>query len=572
MEFTARPLLMGTHGMVTSTHYLASEAGLQVLRRGGNAVDAGATIWFCQTVLEPHLAGLAGEASILLYWADEDEVIAVNGQGPAPRAATIEWFRGEGYELIPGDGFLPAVVPGALDAWILLLKEYGTLTLEEVVRPSIELALEGFPVYLGLSRAIERCMERFRAEWPTSAEVYLQGGRPPPVASILRNPPLAQTLKRLAEEEGRGRRRGRRAGLEAARDHFYRGPIAKAIVDFMSSFKCRDSYGKEHHGLISLEDFEGFSARLERPVSTSYRGYLVHKCGPWSQGPVFLQQLNILEGFDLKGMGHNSAAYLHTLIEAAKLAFADRERYYADPDFVEVPLETLLSKGYAEGRRRLIDPERASNEAGPGEVSTRGEEDGPERGTVHLDVIDGSGNVLSATPSGGWITSSPLVPGLGFPMGTRGQMFHLDPGHVERLEPGKRPSTTLTPTLVTLDGAPYMAFGTPGGDQQDQWTLQLFLNHMEFGMDIQRAIEMPTVHTTHFPSSFWPHEAHPGTVHVEPGIPQEAMEGLERRGHRIVLDQPWSHGRCLAVAIDHETGLLMGGASPRGGTAYAMGW
>jgi gamma-glutamyltranspeptidase/glutathione hydrolase len=572
-EFTTRPLLMGTHGMVTSTHYLATEAGLQILRRGGNVVDAGAAIWFCQTVLEPHLAGPAGEASILLYWADDDEVLAVNGQGPAPRAATIEWFRGEGYELIPGDGFLPAVVPGAFDAWLLLLMDFGTLSLEEVLKPALEMAGGGFPVYPGLSRAIQRCEERFRAEWPTSAEVYLPDGGPPEVGSILRNPPLAQTLRRLIEVERSERMRGRISGLEAVRDYFYRGPIAEAIVEFMRSFKCRDSTGREHHGLIALEDFERFSARIERPVSTSYRGYTVHKCGPWSQGPVFLQQLNILEGFDLKAMGHNSADYLHTLIEAAKLAYADRERYYADPEYVEVPLETLLSKDYAEKRRRLIDPERASLELRPGEASTSTHEGGRmEMGTVHLDVVDGFGNMISATPSGGWITSSPLIPGLGFPMGTRGQMFHLDPGHVERLEPGKRPSTTLSPSLVTKDGLLYMAFGTPGGDQQDQWTLQLFLNHADFGMNIQRAIDMPTVHTTHFPASFWPHDAHPGVVHVEPGIPEDSIEGLRKRGHTIVLDPPWSHGRCLAVAIDRDTGLMMGGASPRAGTPYAMGW
>lgn len=572
-EFTTRPLIMGTHGVVASTHYLASEVGLQILRRGGNMIDAGAAIWFCQTVLEPHLAGPAGEASILIYWADGDEVLAVNGQGPAPKAATIDWFRKEGYELIPGDGFLPAVVPGALDAWILLMKEFGTLSLEEVVKPAVEMAEEGFPVYLGLSRAISRCEERFKTEWPTSAEIYLPNGKTPEVGTILRNPPLAHTLKGLIEAERRGRRRGRVAGLEAARDYFYRGHVAKTIVDFMSSFKCRDSYGKEHYGLMTLEDFEGFSARLERPVSTTYRGYTVYKCGPWSQGPVFLQQLNILEGFDLEAMGHNSAQYLHTLVEAAKLAFADREKYYADPDYVEVPLDVLLSKDYAEERRRLIDPERASLDVRPGDTSTFTHgKSGIESDTVQLDIIDSWGNMISATPSGGWITSSPLIPGLGFPMGTRGQMFHLNPDHVERLEPGKRPSTTLSPSLVKRDGAPYMAFGTPGGDQQDQWTLQLFLNHVDFGMNLQKAIDMPTVHTTHFPASFWPHDAHPGVVHIEPGISEEAIEGLKRRGHIIVIDQPWSHGRCLAVAIDQKTGLKLGGASPRVGTPYAIGW
>ncbi|MFQ6052918.1 MAG: gamma-glutamyltransferase family protein [Candidatus Bathyarchaeia archaeon] len=577
MEFTTRPVVMGTHGMVTSTHYLASEAGHQALKRGGNVVDAGATMWFCLTVLKPHLAGVAGEAPILLYLADEGKVLAVNGQGPAPRAATIEWFSEHGYPLIPEDGFLPAVVPGAFDAWLTLLEEHGTFSLGDVMGPAIRLAGEGFPVYPALRRALDRNAERFKAEWPASSETYLPGGEVPEVGSIIRNPSWARTFQKVSEVEARERRWGRSAGFDAARDYFYRGPIAEAIIDYMRTFKCRDVYGQEHHGLLSFDDLAGYRARIEEPVTVSYRGYEVYKCGPWTQGPVLLQQLNLLEGFDLAAMGHNTVEYLHTWVECAKLAFADREQYYADPDYVDVPLGRLLSKSYAEGRRRLVDPEAASMELRPGGVPPikLEEKGGPgvqEGDTVHLEAVDGTGNMLSSTPSGAWIRTSPVIPGLGFCMGTRAQMLHLDPNHVERLEPGKRPSTTLTPSLVMRSGAPYMVFGTPGGDGQDQWSLQFFLNHVDFGMDIQLALDMPTVHTRHFPSSFWPHDAHPGVVHVEPRIPEGVREGLRRKGHKIVVDRPWSHGRCLAIRYDPETGVIFGGASPRTGDPYAIGW
>jgi gamma-glutamyltranspeptidase/glutathione hydrolase len=576
-EFTTRPTLMGTHGMVSSTHYLSTQAGLQALRRGGNAVDAGATMWFCHTVLEPHLAGVAGEVPILLWWADEGRVLAVNGQGPAPRAATIGWFREHGYELIPEDGFLPAVVPGAFDAWLTLLDDYGTFSLGDVMGPAIEMAGNGFPAYGHLVTAIASSEKRFKSEWPTTAEVYLPNGQAPGVGSMLRNPDWARTFKEVAEVEGRERRHGRSAGLEAARDHFYRGPIAKAIVSFMGAFKCRDVYGQEHNGLMTLDDLSSYRARIEEPVTVNYRGLDIHKCGPWTQGPVMLQQLNLLEGFNLSAMGHNSEGYLHTLVECAKLAFADREQYYADPDFVDVPLKRLLSKEYATERRRLVDPDRASMELKPGNMppirlSEYGKVVRPEGDTVHLEAVDGMGNMLSATPSGAWIRTSPLIPGLGFPMGTRAQMLHLDPNHVERLEPGRKPSTTLSPSLVTRDGTPYMVFGTPGGDQQDQWTLQFLLNHVDFGMDVQRALDAPTVHTTHFPASFWPHDAHPGVVHVESRMLYGVVEGLRRRGHEIVVDPPWSHGRCLAIRFDPQTGVMFGGASPRTGTPYAMGW
>jgi len=575
MSFTTRPVVMGANGVVTSTHYLASVAGLKALQDGGNVVDAGATMWFCLTLLKPHLVGPAGEVPILLYWADEEKVVAVNGQGPAPMNATIDWFLEQGYPMIPEDGFTPAVVPGAFDAWLMTLEEYGTFTLGRVMEPALRIARDGFPVYPTLKAFLERGRDRFMSEWPASAETYLPGGRVPEIGQLLRNPGWYNTFKEVAETESRAGSKS--AGIDAARKHFYDGPIARAIVEFTQSFGCRDVYGKENHGLITLEDFQRYHARFEEPVTVNYRGIDVYKCGPWCQGPVFLQQLNLLEGYDLRDMGHNTVEYLHTWIECAKLAFADREQYYADPDYVVVPLGMLLSKEYAEKRRKLVDLDKASMLLRPGgvepiELEERSERSGFEGDTVHLDAVDRDGNMLAATPSGGWIRASPLVPGLGFPLGTRGQFFHLDPGHVECLEPGKKPSTTLTPSLALKDGRQYMAFGTPGGDRQDQWTLQFFLNHVEFGMNVQEALDAPTVHTNHFPGSFWPHTVKPGEVAVEPRIPGDVVKGLEEKGHRIAMSSPWSHGRCLAIRICPDTGVMYGGASPRTGEPYALGW
>ena len=596
MDFTTRPVLMGTNGMVTSTHYLASQAGFHCLKRGGNAADAGATMWFCLTIVEPHLVGVAGESPILIYSADEEKVIAVNGQGPAPKVATINWFKENDYDLIPPDGFLPAVVPSAFDAWIRALDRFGTMTLEEVLEPAVELAAKGFLIYPELRRSLVEpnqevgytvngskaksrplsVAERFLKEWHSSAEIFLVDGQVPQVGQVICNPEWARTFKEVIKVEREARQNGREAGLQAARDYFYSGHIAQTIINFMQAFKCRDIYGKEHHGLLSLEDFASYSGRFEEPVTVDYRGYNVFKCGPWTQGPVLLQQLNLLEGFDLQRMGHNSVEYIHTVIECAKLAFADREQYYADPDYVKVPLDRLLSKEYAESRRLLVDPDHASMELRPGGVSPskpKPESSRQSEGdTVHLEAVDRFGTMISATPSGAWVSTSPIIPGLGFCMNTRAQMFHLDPGHVERLEPGKKPSTTLSPSLVMKEEEHYLAFGTPGADQQDQWTLQFFLNHIDFDMDVQLALDKPTVHSTHFPGSFWPHAAHPGVMHAETGISEEVILGLEKKGHKVVMDAPWSHGRCLAIRYDAETGAMFGGASPRGMKAYAIGW
>jgi gamma-glutamyltranspeptidase/glutathione hydrolase len=409
-------------------------------------------------------------------------------------------------------------------------------------------------------------------EWPTTARVYLPNGRPPEIGQRLVQRDLAKTLRRLSQSEKRAGG-NRQEGLAAAREYFYSGPIAKQIVKFTSETRVRDATGTSHTGLIGIQDFSEFRTILERPVSIEYRGLRVHKCGPWSQGPVFLQQLRLLEKYDLRRLGHNSTDYIHLLTEASKLAFADREKYYGDPLFTRVPMRKLLSHSYATKRRKLINSRKASLHPRPGAING-GRVTGSSEfhgDTTHLDVVDSKGNMVTVTPSGGWIWSSPVIEGLGFPLTTRGQMFSLDEAHPNCIAPHKRPRTTLSPTLVTLNRRPYMAFGTPGGDQQDQWTLQFFLNFVEFGMDLQSAIDAPTFHNAHFPSSFYPREAEPGRLYVEGRIPPSVRRELRRRGHRVVVEGDWVNGRVTAVRFDKDNGTIEAAASSRYQTAYAMG-
>ena len=571
-EPPTRPVIRGTHGMVAAEHYLAAAVGFSVLEHGGNAVDAAAATGLCLSVLEPHQNGIAGEAPILIYWSQEGAVHAVNGQGWAPRAATIGRFRSLGLRLIPGDGLLPATVPATVDAWVLALQRFGTMRLTDVLGYAISLAEDGFPMYDDLQQCLAANRERFTEQWPTSGVIYLPGGEAPKVGDLFRNPDWAATMKKLCAAELRNAQRGRENALEAARKVFYEGEIAQAISDWCQETDVLDGSGRPHRGLLDWEDLRTYRGRIERPVATSYHGYGVHKCGPWCQGPVFLQQLNLLEGFDLTALEHNSPDYLHTLIECAKLAFADREAYYADPDFVAVPLERLLSKEYAAEQRGLMDPGRAISRTAPVGGPTGLRDDG-SGDTTHLDVIDRWGNMVSATPSGAWIPSSPVIEGLGFPLGTRGQMFHLDEDHPERLEPGKRPSTTLTPSIALAEtpGLPHLAFGTPGGDCQDQWTLQFFLNFVHFGMSLQEAIDAPTVHSRDFANSFYPHDAHPNEMNAEDRIPEGVLAELRARGHRVTVDDGWSHGGVLAAAVDPDTGIMSGAASPRPRRAWVIG-
>ncbi len=576
--FTTRPVILGTHGMVTSGHYLASRIGLHILEQGGNAVDAGVAMGFALAVLEPYIYGIGGEVPILLYLADERKVVCLSGQGPAPRKATIAWFRRNGIDSIPGDGLLAAAVPDAVSTWIAALSHFGTMRLADVLTPAVDLAGRGFPMFERLRSALERSSAQFLDAWPTSARTYLPGGAVPGTGEVYVQPDLARMFSRLVDAEHRERRRGRREALQAARDVFYKGEIAERLLRFLRTSRLPDSTGKRNGGLIAKEDLQGYATRIESPVTVPYRGYDVYKCGPWSQGPVFLQQLRLLERYDLAEMEHNSPAYIHLLVEAAKLAFADRERYYGDPGFTDIPLGTLLSRRYAETRRKLIDPDRASMVLRPGNAppsvprSRTGGLEIHKGDTTHLDAADQWGNMLSATPSGGWFRSSPVIEGLGFPLGTRLQMFSLDPRHPNSLRPGKRPRTTLTPSLALKDGAPFLAFGTPGADQQDQWSLQFFLNCVEFGMNLQAAADAPTFHTTHFPSSFHPHDARPGTMHVERRIPGETVSALLERGHIVEIDGEWSHGRVLGIRFDAENGVLSGVATARLDTGYAMGW
>ena len=576
-------MIMSRQGVVSSGHYLATEIGIDILRRGGNAMDAAAAVGFALTVAVPHQNGIGGEVPILVYSAVTRNVHAISGNGTAPEAATIARYRELGVQLIPGDGFLGALAPCAPATWILLLRRFGTITLAQVLAPAIDLADRGFPMYEALHGAVSQSAERFRQEWPSSAEVCLPGGEVPPVGTIWQQPDWAATFGRLIEAEAHFKKRD--DGLRAAHDAFYRGEIAERIVEFSSSNPVRDASGKAHGGLLTTEDFARFEARVEDPVTTTYRGVHIHKCGPWTQGPVLLQTLNLLENFDLASMGHNSAQTIHASIECMKLAYADREFYYGDPEFVEVPLDRLLSNEYARERVRLVDHAQASLELRPGgqaSITARSVVDVDQAlamqagaagsDTTKLEVIDDVGNMVSATPSGGWLPSSPIVPGLGFPLGTRGQMFSLGKRHPNALAPGKRPRTTLTPSLATRDGEPFMVFGSPGGDCQDQWALQFLLNVLDFGMSLQEAVEAPTFWTAHFPSSFYPRKAEPGSLHLEGRIPDQVREELTSRGHDVHVHGDWSGGNTLGASIDTRTGVRCAAASPRLAPACAAGW
>ena len=578
-----RPMIMAAHGVVSSGHYLASEIGLRILQRGGNAMDAAAAVGFALAALQPHQNGIGGEAPVLVYSAADRRAYAISGHGTAPRAATIEHFTDLGISLIPGDGLLPAIVPPAVDTWILLLARFGTLRLQDVLGPAVELAEDGFPVYDSLHASIAGAAQRLGSEWPSSARAFMPDGHPPEVGSLLRQPEWAATLKKLI---GAARRcRDREQGLRAARDLFYKGEIAERIVEFCRSASVQDASGRPHSGLLALDDMAAYSARVEEPVAVSYRGVDVCKCSTWTQGPVLLQALNLLDGYDLPSLGHNSADYVHLAVECMKLAYADREFYYGDPDFARVPLDRLLSKGYAAERRKLVDAQRASLELRPGgrppvralglpdvNAAFAAEAQAHQGDTTKLEVIDARGNMVSATPSGGWLMSSPVMPGLGFPLGTRGQMFSLAPGHPNCLEPGKRPRTSLTPSLALKGGRPWMAFGSPGGDCQDQWAIQFLLNVVDFGMSLQEAVEAPTFWTTHFPSSFYPRTAEPGKVYVEGRIGPDVQSELAARGHIVQAAGDWSGGNTLAAAIDEPHGVLCAAASPTLDPAYAVGW
>jgi gamma-glutamyltranspeptidase/glutathione hydrolase len=609
LEFTTRPELAGTFGMVASTHWLASSAGMAVLEQGGNAFDAAVAAGFVLQVVEPHLNGPGGEVPVIGHDARRGETFVVSGQGPAPAAATVEAYAG--LDLVPGSGLLAATVPGAFGGWMLLLREYGTLRLRDVLGYAIMYAESGYPLVPSISWSIASVAELFREHWHSSAEVYLAGGGAPAPGTLFANPALAATYRRvLAEAEAASGDRDEQ--IEAARRAWYDGFVAEEIGKFATT-EVMDVTGQRHRGLLTEDDLASWHARLEAPATYDYAGLTVCKTGPWGQGPVFLQQLALLSGFDLAAMDPGSADYIHTVTEVAKLAFADREAWYGDPAFSDVPLAELLSAAYNDERRALIG-EIANRQLRPGRPGGREMElpdfaNGPfstsefdsagrrQRGsgdpgidpatgeplgraaaaqpqarrgdTCHLDVADRWGNVVTATPSGGWLQSSPVIPALGFPLGTRAQMFTLTPGLPATIAPGKRPRTTLTPTLALRGGEPYLAFGTPGGDQQDQWTLHFFLNHVVFGMNLQQAIDFPAFHSAHMPSSFYPREAYPLRLDIEERAGEPVIDELRRRGHDVHVQPPWSLGRISAVA--RRNGLLYAAANPRGMQGYAVG-
>lgn len=615
-DLTTRPELAGDFGMVASTHWLASQVGMAVLERGGNAADAAVAAGFVLQVVEPHLNGPAGEVPILVC-DPAGRVDVICGQGTAPAAATPEVFADLGLDQVPGTGLLAATVPGSFGAWLLLLRRWGTLPLRDVLEPAIGYALAGAPVLPRVSTTIAEVEALFRDGWPTSAEVYLPGGAVPAAWSRLRLTALGETYRRvLAEAEAAGP--DREAQLDAAHRAWYSGFVAEAVDRFCAGPGWVDTSGERHSGLLTGQDLAAWQATVEPPATSTYRGAEVCKPGPWSAGPVLLQQLRLLEGLDLGDLDLDDPQWVHLVVEAQKLAYADREAWYGDPDAVDVPLADLLGDDYTAARRAGIRTDAADLRLRPGapggrtpalpalaEYGPDGEPvpgAGPEaedpvdgtpllprvagtgeptmatgavRGdTCHVDVVDRWGGMVSATPSGAWLQSSPVVPELGFPLGTRAQMFRLEPGLPSTLRPGTRPRTTLSPTLVRRDGAGWLALGTPGGDQQDQWSLLLLLRvlHARPGqpLALQAAIDAPAFHTEHTPSSFYPRAAAPGRVVVEQRWPDRVIDDLLGRGHRVVEAGGWTLGRLSAVARE-PGGWLRAAANPRGAQGYAVG-
>lgn len=591
--FTTRPTLQGTFGMVSSTHWLASATAMAVLEDGGNAFDAAVAAGFVLQVVEPHLNGPAGEVPIILAPAGRAPKVLC-GQGPAPAGATIEHYTSLGLDLVPGTGPLAAAVPGAFDAWMVLLRDHGTKRLSEVLSYAIGYAERGHPVVDRIGETVAVVQELFETEWTTSAAVYLADGKPPAPGALLKNSALAATWREvIAEAEAAGADRDTQ--IEAARRIWREGFVAEALARFAAR-PAMDTSGERHAGPLTVDDMVKYAATYEDPVTYEWNGWTVAKPGLWSQGPVFLQQLALLPD----QLEYGTPDYYHTLIEGSKLAMADREAWYGDG--TPVSLETLLSPYYNMQRRSLICP-CASHQLRPGSPDGQqprlshftdpdsvavldvpmgaGEptvaSNGGTRGdTCHLDVVDRWGNMVAATPSGGWLQSNPVVPELGFPLGTRLQMTWLEPGLPNSLRPGRRPRTTLSPSLALRGGEAVMAFGTPGGDQQDQWNVHFFLavalrERVRGGLDLQGAIDAPNWHQESFPNSFYPRVMNPGAVTVESRIGAEIIGDLERRGHRVTVGDPWSEGRLCAVARDPETGVLSAGANPRGMQGYAVG-
>ena len=587
-----RPPVMGPNGGVSAGHPLTTAAAFEVLTRGGNAFDAGVAALLVGGVVEQDLFSLGGEGLVLVYPRSTGKVVSVVGQGWAPKGATIDWYASRGKNL-DGAGLDPAVIPGALHAALTVLERWGTMSFEDVSARAIDYAAQGFPMRPLTARAIEGNLKFFQG-WPDNQRYWLKpDGSMYKPGETIKLPTLARTLTRMVEAERANKSKGRVAGINAARDRFYKGDIAREMVAFL----------QQHQAPFELGDFADFFAKVEEPAMTTYRGYEVYKHSFGSQGPVLLEALNILEQFDLRSMKHNSADYIHTVVEALKLAYADRDSYYADPEFVQVPAEGLLSKAYAKERAKLIDPKHASRAfiagnplpfdskvkewkywvaniadgARPGQPVPDAE---PIRGTIkdttHISVIDKNGNMFDSTPSGGWIGGAVILGETGIGMSVRGEQFWLDKTRAAQLRPRARPRYTLTPSIVLRNGQPFMALGTPGGDNQDQTILQAFLNVVEFWPDwypnLHGAFEWPRVQTLHFYGSFWPHSAGFNKLNVESAIPDAVFKDLQMRGHDVSKVRPLSISSCAtAVLIDPASGNRIAGADPRR-DCYAMAY
>ncbi len=589
MSFTTRPTLMGTYGMVSSTHWIASQSAMRILELGGNAYDAAVAAGFVLHVVEPHLNGPGGDLPALVAGPGRAPQVLC-GQGPAPAGATPQHFRDAGLDMVPGSGMLATAVPGAFDAWMLLLRDHGTMTPAQVLAPAEHYARHGHPLLPAVVATVQRVQQLFSQDWPSSAQVWLRGGDAPSAGALFRNPAWADTLATLVRE-GEAVGGARELQIEGVRRAWAQGFVAEAI-DRAARQPHRHSGGDLLPGVLTGADLAAYRATWEDPVTLDWQGHTVAKTGPWGQGPGMLQVLQMLDGGprdpdDVDG--------IHRIVEAWKLAMADREAWLGDS--APVPLQALLDPEYAAQRAALIG-DRAERTLRPGSPEGRSprvaalataaadhpvdgtvgeptvQRDGSTRGdTCHVDVVDRWGNMISATPSGGWLQSSPVVPELGFPLGSRLQMMWLEQGLPSSLVPGRRPRTTLTPTLVLRDGEPVLACGSPGGDQQDQWQSLFLLRHLAGGAGLQEAIDAPMFHTTSFPGSFYPRGSEPGVLVAEERIGRGAatIAELQRRGHDVQVQGPWTLGRMCAVARDPATGLLSAGANPRGMQGYAVG-
>lgn len=570
---TMKPLVRGTDYAAASMAPLATQTAEQMLRAGGNAFDAIVAGQAVLGLVQPHLNGVGSDATLLIYDAKAKKVFSLNAEGTAPKLATIEWYKThQGGKIPVNDSLLSGTVPGVVDAWYILLSRWGTKTFGEVLAPAIQLAERGIPMGRLLNSAALK-------KWPSSVKLYAP---PDGIAwkdgEIWKNPDLARTLRRLVDAEKQASAQGRLAGLKAARDRFYKGDIAREMAKF----------SEENGGLFRYEDFASYTAKVEEPVSVDYRGYTVYKNASSSQGPTELFALNILEGYDLKKMGLNSADYIHTTVEAMKLAMADRERYLGDTDFISIPYSGLLSKEYAASRRKLIDAAKASLELRPGDVGPfagagyepvtrppdvdlKGNAD-HEGDTSYIATVDKDRNLISFTPSlHSAFGTKVVIDGLGFLFNCRGDYYSLVPGHANALEPGKRPRSTLQGTLVMKDGKPLMVTGSPGADDQCMRTIQTLLNVVEFGMNVQQAIEAPRWATRSFPASPFPHTMYPGDLSIESRIPDAVRAELERRGHKVSMKGPWSMNASAAIFVEWNTGTVSAGADPRT-TALALAW